>query len=85
MKNIIYLSILFIASYFMTSCIDDESKDFQFNMPNVIIGSDDDINFPVGKEKAYTPTIEWANTDSTNYDFLWTLQRTGRNCLPRKY
>lgn len=49
MKNIIYLSILFIASYFMTSCIDDESKDFQFNMPNVIIGSDDDINFPVGK------------------------------------
>ena len=72
MKNIIYLSILFIASYFMTSCIDDESKDFQFNMPNVIIGSDDDINFPVGKEKAYTPTIEWANTDSTNYDFLWT-------------
>ena len=72
MKNIIYLSILCIASYFMTSCIDDESKDFQFNMPNVIIGSDDDINFPVGKEKAYTPTIEWANTDSTNYDFLWT-------------
>ena len=72
MKNIIFSSILFIVSYFMIGCIDDKSKDFQFNMPNVIIGSDDNINFPVKKEKTYTPTIEWANTDSTNYDFLWT-------------
>ena len=51
MKNIIFSSILFIVSYFMIGCIDDKSKDFQFNMPNVIIGSDDNINFPVKKEK----------------------------------
>ena len=37
---------------------------------NLKIGGDESVR--TQKEKTYTPTIEWANTDSTNYDFLWT-------------
>lgn len=83
MKNIIFSSILFIVSYFMIGCIDDKSKDFQFNMPNVIIGSDDNINFPVKKKKH---TLRQSNG-------LIPIQQTmifcgpitdGKNCLPKK-
>lgn len=74
MKNILYiLALTLFTSYLFSSCIDDDSKSFQFSIPNISIAGDDNIQFPVGKISEYQPNIQWVSSDSNNYTFLWTL------------
>ena len=72
MKNVVYLSFILVASYLLTGCINDDSKTFQIAMPDITIESASFLAY-VGELTEISTPIKWAGTDSTNYDFLWTL------------